>query len=83
MQYVKYTLQLTNGKTVELARSYHNATHFRSTMPMRAELRGNSMVRFVVANWCTKDEKYRVWRRNDHAAYEPLVDTLEEAWIRK
>ncbi len=76
MKYVRFIVVCNNGKDIELARSYRNSAKLPS-MPFTAKVSipGVSEVR---ADWCTKDEKYRIWRRSDHAMYEPLITSLEE-----
>ena len=83
MKYVRFVVITADGRTVELARSYRNSVQVIPQLPFMMVLKDNSEARSVSASWCTKDEKYRIWRRCDHAGYEPLVDRLEELWMRK
>ena len=78
MQYVKYTVHLADGSTVELARSYKDKEHIP-----RCPYRWGRMSDNIVAlksEFCDYKEKAKIYRRCDHAYYEPLIDRLEDPW---
>lgn len=79
MVYVKFKVHLTDGRTVELARSYKYGEK-RPKCPYRWGKMSEG-VESISTEFCTYKEKAKIYRRCDHAYYEPLIDRLEEPWI--
>ncbi len=75
MRYVKYTIHLRDNRKVELARSYRNGQRI-PPCPFRWGKMSVDIVA-VTSEFCDFKEKAKLWRRSNHAFYEPLIDILE------